>query len=81
MKMVIIFVLQQKREIMTHNWRNDKITEKQMNYIIEMNEFSDFPLPVFSGTTKGEASDYINKYQQLAHERFDSNEDMYGNWD
>lgn len=41
MKMVIIFVLQQKRE----------------------------------------ASDYINKYQQLAHERFDSNEDMYGNWD
>ena len=81
MKMVIIFVLQQKREIMAHNWRNDKITEKQMNYIIEMNEFSDFHLPVFSGTTKGEASDYINKYQQLAHERFNSNEDMYGNWD
>ena len=27
------------------------------------------------------ASDYVNKYQQLAHERFDSNEDMYGNWD
>ena len=23
---------------MTHNWRNDKITEKQMNYIIEMND-------------------------------------------
>ena len=66
---------------MTHNWRNDKITEKQMNYIIEMNEFSDFPLPVFSVTTKGEASDYINTYQQLAHARFYSNEDMYGNWD
>ena len=52
-----------------------------MKYIIEMNEFSDFPLHVLSGTTKGEASDYINKYQQLVHERFDSNEDMYGNWD
>ena len=81
MKVANIFVQKQKGKAMTHNWRNDKITEKQMKYIIEMNEFSDFPLPKFLGTTKGEASDYINKYQQLAHERFDSNENMYGNWD
>lgn len=62
------------------NWRNDPVTEKQINYIKEMNEFSDFPIPKFTGKTKGEASDYINRYQKLAHERFDPNEDMYGDW-
>lgn len=62
------------------NWQNDTVTEKQINYIKEMNEFSDFPIPKFTGKTKGEASDYIDRYQKLAHERFDQNEDMYGDW-
>jgi len=51
------------------SWRDEPITEKQKQLIMEMNEFSEFPLPAFSGTTKGEASDYINKNLKQAHER------------
>ncbi len=50
------------------NWREDKITDKQKKMIKDMNEFSPYPLPEFKGTTKGEASDYIDKYIKLAHE-------------
>ena len=50
------------------NWRDEEITENQKRYIEEMNEFSEYPLPVFKGTTKGEASDYIDKWSKLAHE-------------
>ena len=50
------------------NWRDDAITEKQRAYILEMHEHSEYPLPKFTGTTKGEAADYINKWTKLAHE-------------
>lgn len=50
------------------NWRDEEITEKQKNYIITMIEYSEYPLPPFEGTTKGEASDYIKKYSKMAHE-------------
>lgn len=50
------------------NWRDDAITEKQREYIVEMQEFSPYPLPEFTGTTKGEAADYIDKWAKLAHE-------------
>ena len=33
-----------------------------------MNEYSEYPLPPFIGTTRGQASDYINKYSKMAHE-------------
>ena len=46
----------------------DKPTEKQLVYIQEIQEYSYYPIPVFQGTTKQEASKYINKYSQLAHE-------------
>ena len=49
------------------NLRNDPVTQKQLYYIMEMNEFSEFPLPKFEGKTKGEAYDYINKYIKQAH--------------
>ena len=49
------------------NWRNDSVTQKQLDYIMEMNEFSEFPLPKFEGKTKGEAYDYINENSKLAH--------------
>ena len=51
-----------------NGWRSDRATEKQLAYIAEMNEFSEFPLPKFTGTTKGEAADYINKWSKRAHE-------------
>lgn len=53
------------------DWRNDHVTEKQLAYIEEMREFSDFPIPLFTGSTKGEASDYIDKWSKTAHESFD----------
>lgn len=51
-----------------NNWRDDNITEKQRAYILEMQEHSEYRLPEFTGTTKGEAADYINKWTKLAHE-------------
>lgn len=50
------------------SWRSEKATDKQLRYIAEMQEFSEHELPKFTGTTKGEASDYINKWNKLAHE-------------
>lgn len=46
---------------------SDKATEKQLRYIAELQEFSEYPLPAFTGTTKKEASDYIDKWAKLAH--------------
>jgi len=62
------------------NWRNDPATEKQLAYIMEMRELSDFPIPMFTGTTKGEASDYIDRWSKQAHEAFDfgGHGDNYG---
>ena len=54
------------------NWRDFEITEKQKQFIEELQEFSDYPLPEFKGTTKGEASDYIEKWGKLAHENVNS---------
>lgn len=55
-------------------WRDEPITEKQAALIAEMNEFSEYPLPRFTGKTKGEASDWIDKNIRLAHERIVSDE-------
>ncbi len=44
------------------------ITDKQRQYIEEMQEFSEYPLPIFNGTTMEEANEYIKKYSKLAHE-------------
>ena len=53
---------------MNESWRDKEPTQKQLNYIAEMREFSEYSFPEFYGKTRGEASDYINKYQKLAHE-------------
>jgi len=62
------------------DWRNDPVTEKQLAYIQEMQGFSDFPIPRFTGTTKGEASDYIDRWSMRVHEAFDfgGHGDNYG---
>jgi len=61
-------------------WRKDPVTDKQLAYISEMQEYSDFPIPAFIGTTKGEASDFINRWSKVAHEKFDydGHADNYG---
>ena len=63
------------------DWRNKPITDKQKKLICEMNEFSEFPIPKFTGSNRGDASDYINKYLSKSKEHFDENSDNYGNWD
>lgn len=50
------------------SWRDGKPTLKQLNLIEEMQEYSDFPLPSFNGTTRGEAHDWIQKNWKAAHE-------------
>ena len=62
------------------DWRTDPATKKQLAYIQEMQEFSDFPIPQFTGSTKGEASDYIDRWSKTAHEAFDfqGHGDKYG---
>lgn len=60
------------------DWRSDPATEKQIAYIEEMQEFSEIPLPLFTGKTKGDAADYIDKYIKIAHQRaLDYNERGY----
>lgn len=54
------------------NWRNKSITDKQKECITTMQEFSNYYIPCFEGTTRGEASDYIDKYGKLAYENVDS---------
>ena len=54
------------------NWRDEEATKNQIDYIAEMQEFSDYPLPKFAGKTKGEAHDYIKKWSKLAHENVNS---------
>lgn len=62
------------------DWRSDPATEKQLTYIQEMQEFSALPIPMFIGSTKGEASDYIDRWSERAHEAFDfgGHGDNYG---
>ena len=50
------------------SWRDKPITDKQMNLIECIMEFSYFDPPKFIGTTRDEASDYIDKYAKLAFE-------------
>ena len=47
---------------------NRSITYKQRKYIDYIQEFSLYPLPHFIGTTRGEASDYIDHWKDLASE-------------
>lgn len=49
-------------------WRDDPITDKQAKFIEVIQEYSYYNPPRFTGTTKGEAADYIGKYGKLACE-------------
>ena len=49
-------------------WRSKEPTEKQLQHIMEMQEFSPYPLTAFDGKTRGEAADYIDQYSKVAHE-------------
>ena len=61
----------------TLNWKLEPITEKQRECIADMQEFSPYPVPLFEGTTRGEASDYIDKYGKFVRESEWANEHGY----
>ena len=56
------------------DWRSKKPTEKQIQCIKDMMEFSWYSLPPFDfvNGTRGDASDYIDKWEELAHEDVNS---------
>lgn len=57
------------------NWRSDEATHKQLNLIKELEaEFGE----KFTGTTKGEASDYIDKWMKVIDKE---SIDRFINWD
>lgn len=43
-------------------WRDLPITDKQKEFIADIMEFSAYNPPCFKGTTRGEASDYIDAH-------------------
>ena len=45
------------------NWRDKQPTEKQIELIKEMHSYC--RIPDFEGKTRGEASDYIDKYMDI----------------
>lgn len=50
------------------SYRDWPPTKKQLEYIAELIEFSEFPLLKFTGKTRGEAEDYIRENEEIAHE-------------
>ena len=46
------------------NWRDLPITENQRDFIADIMEFSAYHPPRFNGTTRGEASDYIDAHRK-----------------
>lgn len=50
------------------SWKDEPYTEKQRCYIEDIYDYSEYQPPMFTGTTKGEAAEYIDKYGKLAHE-------------
>jgi hypothetical protein len=58
-------------------WRDKPATEKQLGYIEFIQEFA-YSAPRFDGTTRGEASDYINKYVEEAKLELEASSPMFG---
>lgn len=60
-------------------WRNDPVTKKQLETICAMCEeaaMNNAIIPKFTGTTKGEANDWIDKYKSEIHySTYDPHED------
>jgi hypothetical protein len=48
-------------------WKNEPMTDKQASFISVMEEYRFDAFPKFSGTTKGEANQYITRYRKVAY--------------
>lgn len=47
---------------MSDNWKKERVTQKQLDYISDIIERSIYPIDPFYGTTKEEAAKWIDKY-------------------
>lgn len=47
------------------DWRDKPITDKQKEFIRTIEEYCAYFPPKFTGTTRGEASDYIDRWGKL----------------
>lgn len=57
------------------DWKNEPVSEKQMEMIHMIREQSDIS-PEFTGSTKGEAFEYIKKHiSECYHSTYDPHED------
>lgn len=50
------------------SWRDKPMTEKQIEMIKNMYANTEIPIPKFEGRTRGEASDFIDKWLSTTHE-------------
>lgn len=48
-------------------WRREPVTERQADFIQFMEEYRFDVFPAFTGSTKGEATDYITRYRKSAY--------------
>ena len=48
-------------------WRKEPMTEKQADFIQFMEGYRFDVFPAFTGSTKGEATDYITRYRKTAY--------------
>lgn len=48
-------------------WKNEPMTEKQVQFISMMETYRFDSFPQYEGTTKGEANKYITKYRKTAY--------------
>ena len=63
--------------IAAEGWRDKPATERQLDYIEFIQEFA-CSAPEFDGITRGEASEYIDKYAEEAKLELESSSPMFG---
>ncbi len=62
------------------DWHGDKPTKAQLDYIKHIWEESEWPLKPFTGKTKGEAAEWIEKNRYYASHTMLGYDDEHGDW-
>ena len=63
------------------SWQEEPITKRQKFFVDRIwidGMMNGAPIPRFNGTTKGEASEYINMYRKQSHYSCDGNRENAG---
>lgn len=62
------------------DWHNDKPTKAQLDYIRHIWEESEWPLQPFTGKTKGEAAEWIDKNRYYAYHSMPEESEELESW-